>query len=392
MSEDNTLLDKATNRLLRGCFIKKENAGIFEFTNLAVRILKKIENIIREEHDNMNCLEVRLPILQEENLWQRSGRNSYCGNETFKLKDRKDTSLIIAPTAEESATNLIENLIYSYKQLPITIYQILEKYRDEMRPRFGLVRSRQFIMKDAYSFASNVHQAEQIYMNFFNLYNKIFQKLELNVMAVQADAGEIGGNLSHEFVVNSQIGEDTLYYDSLNNIKNLENLKDLERLETSYENKFNNSMKCLELGHIFLIGSEKYSENMKVYFQDENNEKAPFVMGCYGIGVTRILSVLANEKKYWPNCISPFLFYIIGINLEDAENLYTTLQIYTKDILFDDRDTNTKNKFNDAEIIGIPYEIVVKNGFIFNSHNENISMEFSNMGNLIEFLKTSKII
>jgi prolyl-tRNA synthetase len=384
-NKNESSLDNATDRLIRGCFIQKECAGIFRFTNLGLKMVEKIKHVIRSELDNIGCLEVALPILQDINLWKKSGRDHAYGPERFSLKDRKDATMVLAPTAEESCTELISSIVSSYRQLPITVYQMIEKYRDEMRPRFGLVRSRQFIMKDAYSFAKDDEQATQIYVDIYNAYCRIFKNLGLNACAVTADTGEIGGKFSHEFVVlNDQIGETDLYYDHLYNSE-IHSVEEFNKITASFDNKsLSNCKKSLELGHIFYLG-DVYSKAMKAMFTDTDGLLKPFIMGCYGIGVTRILACLAETKAFFPEHLSPFKYHLIGINQEKSEEFYK-ISHNKLDILYDDRDQSTGTKFNDADIIGIPNRIIIGNNIEFKNMTTGVVETFHDMHLLLNKL------
>ncbi len=348
----NSNIDKATNRLTQACFINQESSGIFQYNNFGLRVLHKINNVIRKHLNKKNFLEVSLPILQDIKLWEKSGRINAYGKEKFILKDRKNTQMVIAPTAEESSLMLVSKFLNSYKQLPIVIYQILEKYRDEIRPRFGLIRSRQFTMKDAYSFAKNKEESIEIYHIIKQVYTDIFKELELKTFIVQqTDTGEIGGDLSHEFVIKSDIGETDFYYNED---------------QASYKAIYQNKARCLELGHIFHFET-LYSDKMDIKFTDVDNKQKSFYMGSYGIGVTRLISALACNNEFWPTIVSPFDIHLITLNNE--EDLYEKLSSQLS-ILYDDRNKSMGTKFNDADLIGIPYKIIIGKNIEFRYKNE----------------------
>lgn len=379
-------LDAGTDRLLRGCFIQKECAGIFRFTNLGFRVVEKIKHIIRQKLNAIGCLEVFLPILQDMSLWAKSGRSEGYGRESFILQDRKDSKMILAPTAEESATELIIDAVSSYKSLPLTIYQMVEKYRDEMRPRFGLVRSRQFTMKDAYSFSKNEEQAKDIYVDFYNCYLDIFRELEIEVFVVPSDTGDIGGKFTHEFVViNEEVGECPLFYDELSNEK-IQNITEIDRLRCGFnKGEFIHEKKCLELGQIYYLGT-RYSEPMKATFTDQDGVLKNFVMGCYGIGVTRILSFLAASKKFFPEQIAPFDIHLVGIHNDKSEEVYRLLR-HSVDVLYDDRDQKAGTKFSDADLIGIPQRLTVGNTIEWQNFSTKETKIFDTASELVSFLK-----
>ena len=366
--KENTNLDRATDRILRACYAQKESSGIFRFTNLGLRSLEKIKNVIRREMNKIGALEVELPILQDISMWEKSNRKEAYGPERFELKDRHDNTMILAPTAEESASEMIIDLVKSYKQLPISIYQMVSKYRDEMRPRFGLVRSRQFTMKDAYSFAKDEKNALEIYKDYFNAYVRIFNNLGFQTYAVPGETGDIGGKFCHEFVVtNTPIGECDMYFSKNLPAREISKLEDLDLIENSFEKIHDNSVKCLELGHIYYL-AESYSKSMKIQYQDEFGKMENMFMGCYGIGVTRILSFAMEYFEFLPINISPFTFNLIGINRNLSEDFYNSLFEDLKlEVLYDDRQNSPGEKFSDGDLIGIPYRIVIGNKIEFNN-------------------------
>lgn len=348
------LKEGAMEEILRCCAVNQQGSGIFEFGPLGTRLMKNLENIVRKELDSIGGLECRLPLLQVDQLWIRSGRIDKYGSDMFKLKDRHGKTMVLAPTAEEAAVNLVHSYVNSYKQLPIHIYQILEKYRDEIRPRFGLVRARQFTMKDAYSFCATDEQAEEIYMKYYNAYLRIFKALDINIVTVPGDNGEIGGKFSHEFVVECDIGEDVLKSGYIEP-KELDIISDLENSQLVQAKQ---QMKVLELGHIFYLDKE-YSEKMKTFFMDEDGKHKPYIMGCYGLGISRILAFL-SKRAFWPECISPFKLHIVGIDMPKAEEIYKKYEKYHDYILFDDRNApRGGSKFHDADALKIPYRLVI---------------------------------
>lgn len=384
--KDHKNLDKATDRIIRACYAQKECSGIFRFTNLGFRVLEKIKKVIRNELDKMNCLEVELPILQDIAIWEKSNRKNAYGPERFNLKDRKGSEMVLAPTAEESATEMMIDIVNSYKQLPITIYQMVQKYRDEMRPRFGLIRSRQFIMKDAYSFAKNEEEATKIYIEFYNCYIEIFKKFGIDVFAVPGEVGDIGGKFSHEFVVlNDVVGESDVFYNELNN-DYAKTEKDFKNLECAFEDLgFKNRNKCLELGHIYYLG-DFYSKTMKAEFTDSDGKNKNMIMGCYGIGVTRILSYLMESREFLPEIVSPFDIHLVGIDAVKSEELYSYLQKHNISVLYDDRDCSAGVKFNDADLVGIPKRIVIGKEIEFHNLIQKSVKKFDNVLDLCNFI------
>lgn len=362
----------AMEDLYKACAINQHSAGLFEYGPLATAVLQNIENVIRRELNGIGALEVRLPLLQSEELWTKSDRINKYGKEMFKLLDRHDNTLILSPTAEESAINLMSKYVNSYKQLPMHIYQILEKYRDEIRPRFGTIRARQFTMKDAYSFCATSEDAEKLYVDYYNAYLRIFQMLEIDVVPVEADNGEIGGKFSHEFVAECEFGEEDVFFDGdINNFKEIKNIEDLKNIKSS-RTKGENTFKSLELGHIFYL-DQHYSKLMEAGVNNKDGVHVPYIMGCYGIGISRILTLL-SLKKYWPGSVSPFRVHVVGINMEKAREFYALVRNKSQ-VIFDDRDVSPGTKFFDADALKIPYRLVIGNNVELYHHGELIDLE-----------------
>ncbi len=504
--------------LLRAGYIRKLASGIYEYLPLGLRVLRKIENIIRKHMDEAGALEVLLPILTPAELWQETGRWDVYGKELFRLKDRKKRYFALGPTHEETITDLVRKNIHSYKDLPKNFYQIQTKFRDEARPRYGLIRGREFIMKDAYSFDISEEMAVKSYEIMKETYHKIFSSLGLDYIMVEADVGAIGGKYSHEFVVKVPNGEAHIVYcekcgyaanvetakyefelDKLPpeeekplekvhtpNVSSVEDVAKFLNVDTKKivktlvyilsdgrkiavlirgdrelnETKLINYFKVLdcrlatseeleemgivegfvgaigldlpiyadisvkdlhnfviganekdyhfinvniprdfqpiefvdfstarekdpcpvckaplkettglEVGHIFLLGT-KYSEAMKAYFVDKDGKEKPIIMGCYGIGVSRLMAA-AVEQSYdengiiWPEEIAPFKLMILPLNVKDENIKNKAEEIYKKaldlgiEVLIDDRNISAGAKFKDADLIGIPYRIVI---------------------------------
>lgn len=510
---------KSHKQLLRAGFIRQNTSGVYSYLPLAKRVLTKIENIIREEMEAINSIELLMPSLQSAELWQESGRWEKYGPELMRLKDRHDRDFALGPTHEEVITTLVRDEIKSYKKLPLTLYQIQTKFRDEKRPRFGLLRGREFIMKDAYSFHATRESLDETYDDMYRAYSNIFSRLGLNYRAVIADAGSIGGKGTHEFMVLSEIGEDTIAYsDTSNYAANIEMaevlvdyqpsdeaLKDLEKVATpdqktieevsaflnvepstvikslvfdvdgelvvvlargdheindiklknalnadsvelASEEAIRNLLGCgvgsigpvklpvdikvvadnaiksirngvaganedgfhlvsvnperdfaineyldirfiqegdpspdgqgtikfaegIEVGHIFKLGTT-YSAKMNGTFLDEQGKTQPFIMGCYGIGVSRILAAVAEHFQdengfIWPTQLSPYDIHVVPVNTKDetqvalADELYGLLKSYRYDVLIDDRAERAGVKFADADLIGLPVRVTV---------------------------------
>ncbi|KOS69432.1 prolyl-tRNA synthetase [Lysinibacillus contaminans] len=510
---------KSHKQLLRAGFIRQNASGIYSYLPLAKRVLTKIENIIREEMEAINSIELLMPALQSAELWQESGRWEQYGPELMRLKDRNNRDFALGPTHEEVITTLVRDEIKSYKKLPLTLYQIQTKFRDEKRPRFGLLRGREFIMKDAYSFHATRESLDETYDDMYRAYSNIFSRLGLNYRAVIADAGSIGGKGTHEFMVLSEIGEDTIAYsdtsdyaaniemaeviteykapeatlkalekvatpdqktidevsaflnvDASNVIKSLvfdvdgelvvvlargdheindiklKNALEASSVELASEAAIRDLLGCgvgsigpvklpvdvkviadkaiksisngvaganedgyhfvnvnperdfavndyldirfiqegdpspdgqgiikfaegIEVGHIFKLGTT-YSAKMNGTFLDEQGKAQPFIMGCYGIGVSRILAAVAehfqDENGFtWPTQLAPYDIHIVPVNTKDeaqvglAEELYGLLKSYRYDVLLDDRVERVGVKFADADLIGLPVRVTV---------------------------------
>ncbi len=510
---------KSHKQLLRAGFIRQNTSGVYSYLPLAKRVLTKIETIIREEMEAINSIELLMPSLQSAELWQESGRWEKYGPELMRLKDRHDRDFALGPTHEEVITTLVRDEIKSYKKLPLTLYQIQTKFRDEKRPRFGLLRGREFIMKDAYSFHASRESLDETYDDMYRAYSNIFSRLGLNYRAVIADAGSIGGKGTHEFMVLSEIGEDTIAYSDtsdyaaniemaevlvdyqpsdeaikelekvatpdqktieevsaflnvepsnvikslvfdidgelvvvlargdheINDIK-LKNALDASSVELASEAAIRELLGCgvgsigpvklpvdikvvadnaiksirngiagvnedgfhlvnvnlerdfavneyldirfiqegdpspdgqgiikfaegIEVGHIFKLGTT-YSEKMNGTFLDEQGKSQPFIMGCYGIGVSRILAAVAEHFQddngfVWPTQLAPYDIHVVPVNTKDetqvalADELYGLLKSYRYDVLLDDRAERAGVKFADADLIGLPVRVTV---------------------------------
>lgn len=510
---------KSHRMLLRAGFIRQNAAGVYSYLPLARRVLSKIEQIIREEMEAINSIELLMPALQPAELWQESGRREAYGPELMRLKDRHDRDFALGATHEEVITTLVRDEIKSYKKLPLTLYQIQSKFRDEKRPRFGLLRGREFIMKDAYSFHSSRESLDATYDDMYRAYSNIFTRLGLNFRAVIADAGTIGGKGTHEFMVLSEIGEDTIAYsDTSDYAANIEMaevvveytapttpMKDIEKIETPDQKTIeevsaflnvepsnvikslvfdidgelvvvlargdheindiklknalgatsvelaedaaikellgctpgsigpvklpvnvkviaDNAIKSIrngvaganedgfhllnvnperdfaissyedirfiqqgdpspdgqgiikfaegiEVGHIFKLGTT-YSEKLNATFLDEQGKAKPYIMGCYGIGVSRILAAVAEHFQdengfVWPAQLAPYDLQLVPVNAKDeaqvqlADELYGVLKSYRYEVLYDDRAERAGVKFADADLIGLPVRITV---------------------------------
>ncbi len=365
--------------MLRAGYIKQVAAGIYSYLPLALRSLRKVEKIIRKELDTIGCAELLMPALQPSELWLESGRWNQYGDTLMRMKDRHDRDFALGPTHEEIITYIVRDVLNSYKKLPISLYQIQTKFRDELRPRFGLMRGREFIMKDAYSFHSNELSLNEAYEDFRQIYSNIFTKCGLKFRAVEADSGNIGGSESCEFMALTDIGEDTIVYsDTSDFASNIEvhNLKEGEPSPDGIGTILH--AKGIEVGHVFKLGT-KYSNAMKAQFTNEDGNREDILMGCYGLGVSRVLMAVIEQNNdvsgiIWPKSIAPFDIHIILINPKDKDQLSLSnhleqaLSKLDLDVLVDDRNERPGVKFIESDLIGIPLRITIgkniNNGFV----------------------------
>ena len=382
--------------MLRAGMISQSSSGIYSWLPLGLRVLKKIENIVRDEQDAAGVNEILMPTIQPADLWKESGRYEDYGKEMLRINDRQDREMLYGPTNEEQVTDIFRRSIKSYKELPQLLYHIQWKFRDELRPRFGVMRGREFLMKDAYSFDLNKQQSEISYNKFFVCYLKTFQRLELKAIPMTAETGPIGGDLSHEFIIISQTGESDIYFDSKlleqeNELQSINYSEDLSGLVNLYkslyavsDDKFNQDnfdnnvlkenqtrSKGIEVGHIFSFGT-KYSETMKANVLNNDGKQTTVFMGSYGIGISRLVGAIiesSNDDKgiIWPKSVSP---YDIGlINLKQKDNDITAISngVYEKllsagfDVLYDDKTDNPGVKFSRMDLIGLPFQVIVGN-------------------------------
>lgn len=356
--------------LLKGGYIKQHAAGVYTYLPLAYKIIKKIENIVREELNNIGCTELLMPTLQSKDLWVESGRWDAYGKELMRLEDRHEREFCLGPTHEEVITAVARDSINSYKKLPIALYQIQTKFRDEFRPRFGLMRGREFIMKDLYTFHTSEEDLDIWYKKVRQAYVNIFDRLDLHYRVVSADSGQIGGKTSEEFMVLCDIGEDVIAYSTDSSFASNVELCHLNEGDQSPDGKgVIKYDKGIEVGHIFKLGT-KYAKPMNLNFVDVDGVKKPVIMGCYGIGISRLLMAVLEQhnsdlKVVWPQSIEPFKVHIIPIDkvatlaYNKAFELYDILKNKNIDVLIDDRSESAGVKFNDADLIGIEYRIII---------------------------------
>ena len=365
--------------MIRGGLIRQVASGIYNWLPTGKKILNKVEHIIREEMNLAGAQEILMPMVQPTELWEESDRINQYGKELLVFKDRNDRDFCLGPTHEEVITDLCKNILRSYKQLPITLYQIQTKFRDEIRPRFGVMRGREFVMKDAYSFDLDVNGLDLSYQKMKEAYLKIFDRLGLDYKVVNADSGQMGGSRSEEFHVLADSGEDLLAFSNKSdyaiNAEMLSKLQDEQDPNTlegkpSPDGKGTLMLKRgIEVGHIFKLG-KKYSETMNLCIQGDKKDIYP-EMGCYGIGATRIVAAAIEQSHddkgiIWPKEISPFDIALVEINPKrNMEVSKKCLEIYKDfkntgiDVFWDDRDIRAGIKFTDIELVGIPYVLIV---------------------------------
>ncbi len=358
--------------MLRANMVRMLVAGVYSYLPLGLKALSKIENIIREEMNSVGCQELLLPSLQPVELWQKTGRDELLGETMIRFTDRRGRKLCLGPTHEEVVTDLAANFVKSYRDLPFVLYQIQTKFRDEVRPRFGIVRSCEFIMKDAYSFDRNVKGLSEVYEKMRLAYEKIFKRCGLDFVSVKADPGIIGGDVSHEFMVAAESGEDVIYKCSIcGEVKSAQEVQieacphckqDMEKINT------------LEIGHIFQLG-EKYSKPLGVKFLDEEGKQQIVQMGCYGIGVSRLISAIIEQNNdkdgiIWPVQVAPYQVAIVPVNVAENGLLSKALEIHNMleangiECLIDDRDERAGVKFKDADLLGFPLRITLGNKWL----------------------------
>ena len=409
---------KSHQLMLRTGMIKQSAAGIYSWLPLGFKIMKKIEQIVREEQNLIGAQEMLMPTIQSSEIWKESGRYDDYGEEMLRIKDRQGREMLYGPTNEELITDIFRSSVKSYKSLPQILYHIQWKFRDEVRPRFGIMRCREFYMKDAYSFDLSDEDAKKSYNKIFYSYIKTFNRLGLKAIPMAADTGPIGGDLSHEFIILAETGESQIYADKkifeikVNKYNSTDNSlqkmrEDFSSIYAVTDEKFNEEdfnkkvkkenqikMKGIEVGHIFYF-SDKYSKPLNCLIDAKDGKKISVKMGSYGIGVSRLVgaAIEANYNKdvmKWPKAISPFDVVIIPSisknnkeNLQKAENIYKELKKQKIDVLLDDVDENMSNKFKKHDLIGIPFQIIIgskseDDKFEFkelNSNSETLSLE-----------------
>ena len=355
--------------MLRSGMIKKLASGLYTWMPLGYKVLKKIEIIIAKEMDKIGCLRITMPAVQPKELWEESSRWDKYGKELLRINDRHEREFCFGPTHEEVVTDIIRRDIKSYKQLPITLYQIQTKFRDEIRPRFGVMRAREFLMKDAYSFHSTNECLNDFYKIMYESYKNILNYIGLEYKVVSASSGQIGGDESHEFHVIADSGEDELVFSKNSDFAvNAEILKEEKNEEFIYK-------RGIEVGHIFKLGN-KYSDALKAKITNQDNNNISIIMGCYGIGVSRMVAASieqCNDERgiIWPKAIAPYDVAIVPVGYNKNEKIKSFADsIYKKLIenniqpLLDDRDISAGAIFSDNDLIGTPIQIIIGKKFL----------------------------
>lgn len=362
--------------MLRSGMISQTASGIYCWLPLAVRVIEKITKIICEEQDKIGANRVYFSTIQPADLWMESGRYDDYGKEMLRIKDRKDGEFLYSPTNEEQATDVFRRYIKGYRGLPTMLYQIHWKFRDEIRPRFGVMRGREFLMKDGYSFDIDFESAKKTYEKQFKAYIRTFRRMGLTPIPVQADPGAIGGNMSHEFQILAETGESTLYYDKKLHTASDEDLMHIFAVSDEKYNKDTSPIpedelmisKGIEVGHIFYFGT-KYSKPMNAFVLNEKGEKVYPEMGSYGIGVSRLVAAIIESSHdqrgiIWPEPVAPFDITILNLHQKNEKCSKVAMELYekiskTKEVLYDNRDITVGEKLADADLIGIPWQLII---------------------------------
>ncbi|WP_137388105.1 proline--tRNA ligase [Rhodoligotrophos defluvii] len=382
--------------MLRTGMIRQESAGIYSWLPMGFRVLKRIEQIVREEQNRSGALEVLMPTIQPAELWRRSGRYDDYGLEMLRIKDRHEREMLYGPTNEEMITDIFRQGVQSYKDLPRNLYHIQWKFRDEIRPRFGVMRGREFLMKDAYSFDISVEGARHSYNKMFIAYLKTFARMGLTAIPMRADTGPIGGDLSHEFLILAPTGESAVFFDrgyldldwtatevDFDDVEGLRHrIEDFTKLyaatdEIHDEKEFDARVpkdrqvtgRGIEVGHIFFFGT-KYSKPLGCHVQGPDGSKVDVQSGSYGIGVSRLVGAIIEASHdetgiIWPEPVAPFQVGLINVKQSDGtsdaacDKIYGALQAKGVEVLYHDLDERPGGKFATMDLIGLPWQIIV---------------------------------
>jgi len=353
--------------MLRAGLVRMLIAGVYSYLPLGLKVLGNIQGIIREEMNSCGASELLLPALQPQELWIKSGRDKDIGDVMIRFVDRRGRNICLGPTHEEVITDLVKNHISSYKQLPLILYQIQTKFRDEIRPRFGLIRSCEFVMKDAYSFDTEEVGLDENYKAMYNAYNRIFKRCGLDFLTTEADSGVMGGEVSHEFMAPAKDGEDIVLL--CQKCKSAKPAKEAGNNSCPKCNVSLEKINTIEVGHIFKLGT-KYSSVLGANFIDCQGQQKPIIMGCYGIGVSRLIPTIIEQNHdkdgiIWPREISPYQVIILPLDTTDKNIMDKANEVYEElgqggiEVLLDDRDERAGVKFKDADLLGIPLQIIV---------------------------------
>ena len=411
---------KSHQLMLRAGMIKQSSAGIYSWLPLGFKVMKKIEQIVREEQNKIGAQELLMPTIQSAEIWKESGRYDDYGEEMLRIKDRQGKEMLYGPTNEELITEIFRSSIKSYKSLPQLLYHIQWKFRDELRPRFGVMRCKEFFMKDAYSFDLDNEEAKKSYNKMFFAYLNTFKRLGLTAIPMEADTGPIGGDLSHEFIILAETGESKIYTDKrILNLdiskytSNEDSIKDLRNEYNQYYSvtdekykieefekkvKKDNQLitKGIEVGHIFYFG-DKYSKPLKCSVDLQDGKKVDVKMGSYGIGVSRLVGAIIESKfnnniMKWPHSVAPFELAIIpSIKKNDKSNYIKAKKVYdflmqkNIDVVLDDTDEHLSAKFKKFDLIGIPYQVII------GSKSTDNEFEFKEVGGKTETLSIEEI-
>ena len=382
--------------MLRAGMVRQASAGIYSWLPLGFRVLKRIEQIVREEQDRAGCQELLVPTIQAADLWKQSGRYEDYGKEMLRITDRHEREMLYGPTNEELITDIFRNSVKSYRELPKMLYHIQWKFRDEVRPRFGVMRGREFLMKDAYSFDVDQAGARRSYNKMFVSYLRTFQRMGLKAIPMAADTGPIGGDLSHEFIILADTGESAVFCDRefidfdvlssdidyadaaavgkvVENFTALYARTDEKHDAALFESKVAEARRYvgrgIEVGHIFYFGT-KYSDPLAAVVAKAEGETVPVQMGSYGIGVSRLVGGIIEASHdaagiIWPDSVAPFHVGLINLKGNDAptnakcEEIYGRLTSAKVEVLYDDRDERPGAKFADMDLIGLPWQLII---------------------------------
>ncbi len=378
--------------MLRSGMIRQSSSGIYSWLPIGLRVLRKIEKIIRDEQSRAGAQELLMPTIQSADIWKESGRYADYGKEMLRVEDRHGRELLYGPTNEELITEIFRDTIRSYKDLPLILYHIQWKFRDEVRPRFGVMRGREFLMKDGYSFDMSFEEARSTYNKMFVCYLRIFNRMGLKAIPMTAESGPIGGDMSHEFLILADTGESQVFCDraildfsvsdsSIDYKSDLQPTVDKwtslyaatdEKHDKSQENVLGEkliSARGIEVGHIFYFG-KKYSQSMNARVSDRDGNMVSLEMGSYGIGVSRLVAAVIEAYHddngiLWPSALAPFDVGLINLNVGDQASSQMSLEVYQKltnagvEVLYDDRDERAGVKFADMDLIGLPLQLII---------------------------------